>query len=176
MSSSDDTPAATAPEIPTDKEALERDIEQTRNELADTVEALAHKADVKAQVKEKGAELKEHAQEVAGSAKQRSAELAGQARHKASELAGQAKDKTAELAGQAKDKTAELAGRVKGSPDDDLVVAGAGPEGAAPRSPVLDQPSWSHPAQRPVNQQVIAVAAAGAVALLVWIVRRRRNG
>jgi ElaB/YqjD/DUF883 family membrane-anchored ribosome-binding protein len=39
-------------------EELRRDIEETRSELGDTVEALAHKADVKAQVSEKADEQK----------------------------------------------------------------------------------------------------------------------
>jgi ElaB/YqjD/DUF883 family membrane-anchored ribosome-binding protein len=41
-----------------DPEELRRDIEQTRSELGDTVEALAQKADVKAQVSEKAEESK----------------------------------------------------------------------------------------------------------------------
>ena len=44
------TPESTPP---SDPETLQRDIEQTRSELGETVEALSQKADVKSQVKEK---------------------------------------------------------------------------------------------------------------------------
>lgn len=42
------------------REALLEQIEETREELGATVEALAHKADIKAQVHEKVEERKEH--------------------------------------------------------------------------------------------------------------------
>ncbi len=61
--------AVTAP----DPEQLEREIEQTREELGDTVEALARKADVKGQAKRKLGETKtnvsEKADELLGKAK-----------------------------------------------------------------------------------------------------------
>ena len=47
------------------QEELRREIERTRQELGDTVEALSHKADVKAQVQEKkeeGAQVHEKAE------------------------------------------------------------------------------------------------------------------
>ena len=142
---SSSTPGGTLPEIPTEKDALERDIEQTRAQLADTVEALAHKADVKAQVKEKSTELKEHAKEAVGHAKERTAELAGQA-----------KDKTAELAGHAKTTAGSVGHSVSHAAPD----FSGGPKQAA---------------QRPQNQQIAAVAVAGFLAALVWFLRRRRS-
>ena len=45
---------------PSEREALVEQIEETREELGATVEALAHKADIKAQVHEKVEERKEH--------------------------------------------------------------------------------------------------------------------
>jgi len=50
------------PAEPTEREALLEEIEETREELGATVEALAKKADVKAQVHEKVAEGKEQMQ------------------------------------------------------------------------------------------------------------------
>jgi ribosome-binding protein aMBF1 (putative translation factor) len=47
----------------TEREVLEQEIEATREELGATVEALAHKADVKAQVHEKVEETKAQVQE-----------------------------------------------------------------------------------------------------------------
>jgi len=49
-------------------ERMEAEIEQTREELADTVEALAQKTDVKAQAKAKAAEVKEGVQDKAEAA------------------------------------------------------------------------------------------------------------
>jgi ribosome-binding protein aMBF1 (putative translation factor) len=48
-----------AEQVPSEREALLEEIEETREELGATVEALAHKADVKAQVQEKVEEGKE---------------------------------------------------------------------------------------------------------------------
>jgi ElaB/YqjD/DUF883 family membrane-anchored ribosome-binding protein len=46
-------------ETRSDPEELRREIEETRSELGDTVEALSHKADVKAQAREKIDERKQ---------------------------------------------------------------------------------------------------------------------
>lgn len=46
-------------DTPDDREQLERQIEETRAELADTVEALAYKADVKARAQDRLTELRE---------------------------------------------------------------------------------------------------------------------
>jgi Protein of unknown function (DUF3618) len=46
----------------TDPEQLRREIEEIRRELGETVAQLAHKADVKAQVREKADEMKAVAQ------------------------------------------------------------------------------------------------------------------
>ena len=47
-----------APAGPQDTDELRREIEHTREELGETVEALAHKADVKGQAREKVEEVK----------------------------------------------------------------------------------------------------------------------
>jgi hypothetical protein len=58
-------PGAGAPDdIPNDREALLEQIEETREELGATVEALAHKADIKAQVHDKVVERKEQMHQV----------------------------------------------------------------------------------------------------------------
>jgi MYXO-CTERM domain-containing protein len=46
-----------------DPEWIESEIEETREELGDTVAALADKADVKKQAKEKADEAKDHVQQ-----------------------------------------------------------------------------------------------------------------
>jgi Protein of unknown function (DUF3618) len=48
-----------------DPQQLQQEIERTRQELGDTVEALAHKADVKAQVQERVTDISQRAQATA---------------------------------------------------------------------------------------------------------------
>ncbi len=66
-----------------DPEQIQHEIEQTREQLGETVEALAAKTDVKTQVKQKLHSTKE-------SVSQRSEELAGKARDASPESAGAA--------------------------------------------------------------------------------------
>jgi len=51
-------------DIASEREALLEQIEETREELGATVEALAHKADIKAQVHEKVEQRKEHLHQI----------------------------------------------------------------------------------------------------------------
>ncbi|HVF76771.1 MAG TPA: DUF3618 domain-containing protein [Solirubrobacteraceae bacterium] len=53
-----------ADDIASERERLLEEIEETREELGATVEALAHKGDIKAQVHEKVEERKEHLHQV----------------------------------------------------------------------------------------------------------------
>src|SRR5207248_998170 len=82
-------PPVTEPE----SEQIQRDIEQTREELGDTVEALAHKTDVKAQAREKLEETKasvtEKTERVLGKAREASPESATGAASQAAEQARQ---------------------------------------------------------------------------------------
>ena len=55
------------PEEPRTKEEIEADLESTREHLADTVDALQHKLDVKSRASEKAAVVRrDHGQESAG--------------------------------------------------------------------------------------------------------------
>jgi hypothetical protein len=73
---------------PDDAQQLQEDIERTREQLGDTVEQLAAKADVKARARDKAAEL-------SGRAKSKASQLAGKtraARQKAISAAGTGTD------------------------------------------------------------------------------------
>ncbi len=74
-------------------EAIEAEIEQTREELGDTVAALAGKADVKGQAKDKIASIKDTAQ------------------HKKDEFAARAHEATPQSAGAAAQRLASTAQR-----------------------------------------------------------------
>jgi len=75
---------------PSDPVELRRDIEQVRGELADTVNALAYKADVKARAQDRAQELKTQAikttQQVRANAPETAQQLAGVAQQKAQQV------------------------------------------------------------------------------------------
>jgi ElaB/YqjD/DUF883 family membrane-anchored ribosome-binding protein len=79
----DRRPAGTSPALPDDPQALRVEIERTRQDLGDTVAALAEKTDVKARAKEKVADVRhtidEKRTDLMGRAKDRSPEGASSA-------------------------------------------------------------------------------------------------
>ncbi|MFE4257908.1 DUF3618 domain-containing protein [Streptomyces sp. NPDC056883] len=87
----------TSDPTPSSEELRDR-IEHTRDELGQTVEALAAKADVKAQAKEKAAEAKAQAMDVVADVRAQAQERTARAMEKASVMTEQAasfvKDKT----------------------------------------------------------------------------------
>jgi chromosome segregation ATPase len=83
------TPDAANPQPqPTeDPEVLREQIEQTRDELGDTVEALAQKADVKAQARARIDEGKEHLRDYGQQAQAQAAQATEQAKERPAILA-----------------------------------------------------------------------------------------
>ncbi|MFI7420618.1 DUF3618 domain-containing protein [Nonomuraea sp. NPDC049684] len=77
-----------------EEDDVRKSIKETRNELGDTVSALAHKADLKAR-----------ASEAAGTAKGKVAEMTGVAKGKAAEVTGTAKGMAGEVAGKVREAT-----------------------------------------------------------------------
>ncbi|MDQ3885878.1 MAG: DUF3618 domain-containing protein [Actinomycetota bacterium] len=75
---------------PSDPVELRRDIEQVRGELADTIDALAYKTDVKSRAQERAQEFKAQAiqttQQVRAQAPQTAQQLAETAQQKAQQL------------------------------------------------------------------------------------------
>ncbi|WP_405914647.1 DUF3618 domain-containing protein [Streptomyces sp. NBC_00728] len=86
---------------------LREQIEHTRHELGDTVQALADKTDVKARARQKAGQLKDDAVAKAGELKVQATKAASQAQDK---LPDSFKEKVAQAAGQAR-ATATQAGR-----------------------------------------------------------------
>ena len=132
-----------------DVERIEQEIEQTRGELADTVEALAYKADVPARARERATAVKERATESAAHAAHAARERADQATHVARERADQA----AQVARERADQAAQVARQRA-----DQAVHAA--QEAPPRTRAL------------AGGVAAALVAVGAVWLLV---RRRRS-
>ena len=96
-----------------DPEQIQRDIEKTRGELGDTVEALAQKADVKGQAKQKVEETKasvtEKKEQLLGKAKQASPDGAASA---AAQASGKVRENPLPVAAAAAFAFGFLAGRV----------------------------------------------------------------
>src|SRR5215211_6479102 len=81
----------------TDPEALRRDIEQTREDLGDTVEALSEKADVKGQAQAKLEERKQALRQKQAQAKEQVSQKQAQAKEQVSQKQAQAREQVSQL-------------------------------------------------------------------------------
>ena len=112
--STEGTATSAAPGPPDDRQALQEEIERTREHLGVTVEALVAKADVKARAQDKARELtgrlkaKADQADVKARAQRQARHLAGllkrtaaQGRHRAASLSDGAPDTVREAAGSA---------------------------------------------------------------------------
>ncbi|MEU6843422.1 DUF3618 domain-containing protein [Streptomyces sp. NPDC046716] len=89
----DGKPSASEPE------ELREQVERTRAELGDTVEALAAKADVKARAKDRAAQVKEQATATADALRAQTSDTVDTVRTKVSDVAHQAQDRLSGPAG-----------------------------------------------------------------------------
>ncbi|MEV0346104.1 DUF3618 domain-containing protein [Nonomuraea sp. NPDC050680] len=142
-----------------EEDDVHKNIKDTRQELGNTVAALADKADVKGRANDAAEAAKGKVTEVAGVAKDKAAVVAEVAKDKAVVVAELAKDKAVEVADVAKDKAAEVADKVRDVTPDQV-------KGAADKV-------TTEARKRPV----LAIVAAGALVALVLrrIVRRNRS-
>jgi hypothetical protein len=134
--------------IPDDPQALTEDIERTREQLGDTVEALTAKFDAKAQAQAKAAQLKNGVAGVTG-------RVADQITAKASPLRQQLAGKSGDLA------KAAAGGRAK----------------AAQLTPEPARRATARAARTARERPLPYAAAAGAAAVLLigWLAWRRRR-
>ncbi|MEJ3745871.1 DUF3618 domain-containing protein [Actinomycetes bacterium KLBMP 9797] len=97
-----------------DTQAIRADVERTREDLGDSVAALAEKADVKARAAEKAAEVKDRTTAKAAEVKDRTtakaAEVSERTKETAAEAAERAKEKARRAAETAQRRPAPLAG------------------------------------------------------------------
>ncbi|MFG1956641.1 DUF3618 domain-containing protein [Nonomuraea sp. NPDC049028] len=142
-----------------EEDDVHKNIKDTRQELGDTVAALADKADVKGRANDAAEAAKGKATEVAGVAKDKAVEVAEVAKDKAAAVAELAKDKAVVVADVAKDKAAEVADKVRDVTPDQVKDAADKVTTEARKRPVL------------------VIAAAGALVALVLrrIMRRNRS-
>lgn len=133
-------------EPPSDPDELRREIGELRADLGDTVEALARKADVKAQASQKATEVKARVKDKAVEVKSHVQGRAGDVRSQVQDRAGAVTGSVRQKVGDGRRAAGEAGGRV---PD-------------AVRRP------------GPIPLAAVGGAVALAVVLLVW--RRRRGG
>lgn len=141
-------PAAAAGEtMSNDPQAPAEDIERTRQQLGDSVEALAAKVDVGAQARDKAAEMKAHVAGAAGAA-----------------------------AGRITAKTADLRHQLPGKTSDFTKAVAAGRAKARQIAPASAQQTAAR-AARTVRERPGGYAAAAIVLLLIgwWLGRMRRR-
>jgi hypothetical protein len=96
-----DGSASDAPRPSDDPRALREEIERTREQLGATVEALAAKADVKAQAQQKVSQLTERLTTKAAQAQRQLADKTAKPRRKVFALIGPAKDQVSQRAAEA---------------------------------------------------------------------------
>ncbi|MEU6889786.1 DUF3618 domain-containing protein [Streptomyces viridosporus] len=147
-----DEPTASSPD------ELREQVEQTREEHGQTVEALAAKTDVKSRAQDKAAAK-------AGELKEQTAVKAEELKTKAAGLAHQAQDR---LPDPVKDKAAQAAGQARAK----AAQAGQTWQEKAPE-PVRVKTAQG--AQLARDNRNLLLAAAG-VAVVVWLACRRRKG
>ncbi|MEU4230492.1 DUF3618 domain-containing protein [Nonomuraea sp. NPDC026600] len=140
-----------------EEDDVPKNIKDTRDELGNTVAALADKTDVKGRANDAPEAAKGKAAEVAEVAKGRAVEVAELAKDKAAVVADAAKDKAAVAVDVAKDKAAEVADKVRDVTPDQVKDAADKVATEARKRPVL------------------AIAAAGIVVLLLRRIMRRNR-
>ena len=104
-----DAAATTAPAPPDDPEELGEEIERTREQLGETVQALAAKADVKARAQDKAAQLTGRLKGEPGQARQQAAAKAGQVQGQLADKTAGPRQKVASVSGPANEQVRQQA-------------------------------------------------------------------
>jgi hypothetical protein len=104
-----DVSAAAAP--PDDPQQLAEEIERTREQLGDTVEQLAARADVKARAQDKASQLTGRLKGKAGQARQQAAAMAGQVQRQLADKTTGPRQKVVSVSGPVQDQVRQQAAR-----------------------------------------------------------------
>jgi chromosome segregation ATPase len=162
MSTEDTAISADAPGAPDDQQALQEEIERTREHLGETVEALVAKADVKAQAQAKASQVKAQAQE------------------KARQLTGRLKTKAAQtdVKAQAQQKARDLTGLLKTTAAQGRHRAATAATSVSKATPEPVKGAVGSAAATTKRHRGPLAAAAGATvaSVLAWLLIRRWRG
>jgi hypothetical protein len=141
-------------------QALTEEIDRTRAQLGETVEALAAKADVKARARDKAAEVTGHV-----------ASAADQLREQAAARASQVRDGLADKVTGARRTVAASGDKVRQQVAGQAADAGSAARQAAPE-PVLRAASRAAEIGRQRRVAVAVAAAAAGITLAGWLFAR----
>jgi hypothetical protein len=156
-----DQPADAGSSVPDDPEQLRQDIERTREQLGETVEALVAKTDVKAQAKGKVNNLTDRLKGGTAQAKEQATARVAQARDQLSAKTNDAKQSATTNGATARDQLQARA-TVVGSKVRDV-------------TPEPVQRAARHAAARTSPRQAVAAAVVAGVALISLILVRKRR-
>ncbi|XVV06355.1 DUF3618 domain-containing protein [Actinosynnema sp. CA-248983] len=164
---------------PQDPTELRADIERTRGDLGDTVEALVHKADVPARVKESAHEKVEQVKDTARHSAEQVKDTAQHGADRVKDTARHGAEQVKDSAVQVKEQAATVAERVNTA----AAVAAEKAQEAASKVTVQASHATDRAVQalpQPVAEQVrrhpAAIALGAAAALLVlWRLVRGRS-
>jgi hypothetical protein len=144
---------------PPEQQALAEEIERTREELGETVAALAAKADVKGRAQRRAAEVKGN---LLGKVRAAIDKVTAQA----GELRGEAAAKAARAKNAAQSASAPMASQA--------ATAGRAVRAATP-APVQRAAGQAAVIVRGHREKAAAAATAAAVLILAWLALRRRR-
>ena len=148
-----------------DPEQIQREIEQTREQLGDTVEALAAKTDVKARAQETAADLRQRAKDTTSQVRRQAVTAGETGRARVSEVAAPLRDATPDSVKQAVSKGTAGAPAVSQAAG----YRGCRPGGRRGRGAVVD-PAMIKVLYKPVSIviSVLGGILAGAIFKRIW--------
>jgi hypothetical protein len=158
-------PDASVP-VPDDPEQLRQDIDRTREQLGETVEALVAKTDVKARAKERAVQLSGRLKGTTAQVKEQAAARAGQARSQLAGKTADAKNAAVQTSGPAREQLQARATAVGSAVRDKT------PEPVQRAAQQVTQRASGVASQR---NGLIAAAVTVAVVLGIIVIRRRRR-
>jgi MYXO-CTERM domain-containing protein len=169
-----------------DPEVLASEIEQTREELAVTLDAIADKVSPKRVASRTSDSAKEKASDAADTVKEKASEAAETVKEKAAEASEAVKEKAGALKHKVDEKRASSSAGGTAVGGDRLVVAPVGTTGsladAADRSQVGLEPVGSevppvstYPSSSSSPSAPVVAGAAAAVLVVLFFLRRRRR-
>jgi septal ring factor EnvC (AmiA/AmiB activator) len=154
------------PALPDDPEQLRQEIERTREQLGETVEALMAKTDVKARAKERANQLSERLKGTTAQVKEQAAARAEQARSQLAGKTADAKNAAVQTSGTTRNQLQARATAVGGAVRDKT------PEPVQRAAQQVTQRASAVGARR---LGLVAAAAAGAAVAGIIVIQWRRR-
>lgn len=160
-----------APKAPDDPQALREEIERTREQLGATVEALAAKADVKAQAQQKLSQLTGRLKTAATQAKRQGVTRAGQVQRQLADKTAGPRQKAGSISGTAAGQVKTATGQFKQG----AATAAASISKVTPEPVQRAAGNAAKTARKHRGPLAAAAGAIGAAVLAFLLILRRRR-